>query len=64
MSRKLFDCYSQSFISARETGHYAMSLPKFEIFLTFLDFSRILSYLANCETARAIDIKIRFTCAK
>ena len=30
-----FDCYCQSLISGRETGHWAMPLPKFDIFLIF-----------------------------
>ena len=30
-----FDCYCQSLISRRGTGHWAMSPPRFEIFLIF-----------------------------
>ena len=30
-----FDCYCQSLNSGRETGHWAMSPPKFEIFQLF-----------------------------
>ena len=30
-----FDCYCQSLISSRGTGHWAMSPPRFEIFLIF-----------------------------
>ena len=33
-----FTCYCQSLISGRETGHWAMSQPKFEIFLIFSYF--------------------------
>ena len=35
-----FDCCCQSSISGRETGHWAMSSPKFEIFLMFPYFLR------------------------
>ena len=38
----LLDCYCQSSISGRETGHCAMSPPKFEIFLKFPYFLRSL----------------------
>ena len=35
-----FDCYYQSLISRRETGHWVMFSPKFEIFLIFSYFLR------------------------
>ena len=38
-----FDCYCQSLISGGETGHWAMSPPKFKIFLIFPYFLRSLS---------------------
>ena len=36
----LLDCYCQSLVSGRETGHWAMFPPKFEIFLIFPYFLR------------------------
>ena len=34
----LFDCYCPSSTPGKETGHYAMPQPKFEILLIFPDF--------------------------
>ena len=46
------DFYCQSLFSRWETGHQAMSLPKFEIFLTFPYFLRS-QVLSRSETREA-----------
>ena len=35
-----FTCFCRSLVSRRETGHWAMSSPKFDIFLIFPYFLR------------------------
>ena len=63
-----FDYYCQTLISWREAGRYAMSTPKFGIFLITLNFQRSSLKLfgnlwGNSYTKFAIlDIKFHFTC--
>ena len=49
-----FNCYCQSLISSRETGHQDICAPKFENFLVFPNFlkSQVLTHLATLEATR------------
>ena len=65
-----FDCYCQSCISGRETGHWVIFPPKSEHFLIFPYILRfwVFSHSATCEATciytkfAIVDITFHFTC--
>ena len=57
-----FDWYCQTLISWRETDHWAIPTPKFEICLIFPNFQG--SSLALHTKFVILDIKVRFSCGE
>ena len=59
----IFDRHYQSFVSGKETGHYTLSLPNFEIFQNLILSREASREAAVIQCFLVPDNKYQFTCA-